>query len=211
MDNKELFSDEQLDFLREMSSIGAGNAAGALSQLLECDVDLKVIKIHVFLPTEVPPALAGDFRSYVSAGMKLVGDIDDYLLFLVPEEQVRLLVTLIEGTVPSYKKEAAEPEFAVIEEIGNIVAGTFLRTIYNFCKLSIYHTVPALENGTIFFLIDKVLKRMNVRGADSVLIESEFSVFGKTIKAFLTLTLKKESAAKLAGAIDEARKNMRMK
>ena len=66
MDNKKLFSDEQLDFLREMSSIGAGNTAGALSQLLECDVDLKVLKIHVFLLTEVPPSLAGYFPSYVS-------------------------------------------------------------------------------------------------------------------------------------------------
>ncbi len=41
MKEKNIYTEEQMDFLTEMMSIGAGNAAAALSQLLQLDVKLQ--------------------------------------------------------------------------------------------------------------------------------------------------------------------------
>ena len=46
MKDIELLTDKEMDFLREMLNIGAGNAAGAFAQMLNCPVDVKIPEIY---------------------------------------------------------------------------------------------------------------------------------------------------------------------
>ena len=56
--NTQLFTEEQLDFIREMMNIGAGNAVTALQQMRHCPVDLIIPTVHV-LPVVQVSCLAG--------------------------------------------------------------------------------------------------------------------------------------------------------
>ena len=47
MSARELFSEEQLDYLEELLNIGAGNATTALNHLLRSEVNMKLPRMEV--------------------------------------------------------------------------------------------------------------------------------------------------------------------
>ena len=87
MDHRELFTEEQLDYLVEMLNIGAGNATTALNHLLRCKVDMKLPGVAVLPAVQVPSALGDPAAPVVCLRMQMVGDLDGCLFFIVPEDQ----------------------------------------------------------------------------------------------------------------------------
>src|SRR5689334_7645357 len=131
-----LFSEKQLDYMVEMVNIGAGNATTALNHLLQCAVDMKMPGVNVLPAEQAPAALVACLR------MRLVGDLDGYLFFLVPDDQKAKLAGLAERSLLGPGREDPDPErvLAALAEIGNILAGVYLTAIHDFCRLNVCHS-----------------------------------------------------------------------
>ena len=96
--NTQPITEEQIDFIREMMNIGAGNAATALQQLLQCPVDLVIPRVHV-LPAAQASSILGNPASLVACvRMGMVGDIGGAIFFIVPEKSREYLVSMAEKT-----------------------------------------------------------------------------------------------------------------
>ncbi|MDA2913212.1 chemotaxis protein CheC [Acidobacteriia bacterium AH_259_A11_L15] len=205
MNGKELLSEERLDFVREMMSIGAGNAATALRQLLQCEVNLSIPKLTIS-PAPQLPALLGDASLAVSCvKMDMVGDVRGEILFLVPDVQKENLIHLVERAMPGPKKSKLETDVSVLVEIGNILAGVYLTAIHDFCKLNIYHTVPTLAIDMLQSLMDEPLAALSRESQVVLLVETDFMLKEAPIKIFFLLLASESDFKKLGDSIERAR------
>ncbi len=216
-DKKQLLSEEQADFLTEMMNIGAGNAATALTQVLQCRVDIVVPRVFVITDAQELSILTSPSLPVVCARMGMVGDVSGGLFLIVPEEQKEDLIRLAEramtGTGQSWRagvtnQESDDLKLSVIAEIGNIVAGVYLTAIHDFCKLNIYHTVPTVATDMVQALLDESLVRLSRQVQHIIVVENEFMVKEKLIKTFLVMIPSVESVDILVNSIGQARMAM---
>lgn len=216
-DKKQLLSAEQVDFLTEMMNIGAGNAATALTQVLQYQVDVVVPRVFVIADTQELSILSSPSLPVVCARMGMVGDVSGGLFLIVPEEQKEDLIRLAErammGTNQSWRagitnSKLDDLKLSVIAEIGNIVAGVYLTAIHDFCKLNIYHTVPTVATDMVQALLDESLVRLSRQVQHIIVVENEFMVKEKLIKTFLVMIPSVESVDILVNSIGQARMAM---
>jgi len=208
--NNQPFTEEQLDFISEMMNIGAGNAATALQQMLQCPVNLIIPRVHVIPVTHVPTTFDNPASPVICVKMRMVGDVGGGLFFIVPEEHKDRLVSLVKRATPGLSRlENQRPDemgLSVLTEIGNILGGTYLTAIHDFCGLNIYHTVPILAIDMIQSLLDEALVRLSLQARTALLIENEFIIEKSRIRTLLLLIPAAESIEALVNSLEKARK-----
>lgn len=175
MPNAEGLSEKEIDYLREMINIGSGHAATALSQMLMCRIEVNIPKLYL-TPAKKVPAILGDRGLPVACvKMGMVGDVRGEIFFVVPEKEKAQITRMAEkaNAVPARKGAA---DISALEEIGNVMAGAYLRAIHDFCGLNIYHSVPLTATDAFQSLLDELLADMSRRAGTLVVIENEFAI-----------------------------------
>ena len=216
-DRKQLLSPEQVDFLAEMMNIGAGNAAAALSQVLQCQVDLVIPRVFIIAETKELSILDNPSLPVVCARMDMVGDVSGGLFLIVPEKQKNDLIRLAEQAMTESgqswragltNQESDDLKLSIIAEIGNIVAGVYLTAVHDFCRLNIYHTVPTIATDMVQALLDESLVRLSRQVQHIIVIENEFVAGEQRIRTFLVMIPSVESVNILVNSIGQARMAM---
>ncbi|MBD7942674.1 MULTISPECIES: chemotaxis protein CheC [Psychrobacillus] len=135
-----------LDVLREIGNIGAAHAATALSTLLNKKIDMNVPKVEMVTFDEMMD-LAGGAESVVAGiYLRIDGDVNGSMFFVLPVEQANQFIRrLIQDESLDFEKgQVTEMGASALQELGNILSGSYLSALSDFTKLSIYPTVPAL-------------------------------------------------------------------
>ena len=204
MNDIEVLSEEHLDFLREMMNIGAGNAATAFTQMLQCEVEVRIPTVHV-LPAPKAFSILGDpSLPVLCVRMGMVGDAMGALFFIVPDEQKKNLTHLVERATPGLEKKSPDVDLSVLTEVGNIIAGVYLTAIHDFCGLHIYHSVPTLAIDMIQSLLDESFAALSLQVQTIILIENEFIVEENRIRTFLLMIPAAQSVKILVNSIGQA-------
>ena len=163
----EKVSETYLDVLKEIGNIGAGNAMTALSQMLNCKVDMKVPQVKLLDFNEVGAMMGGEEQVMVGVFLGVEGDITGSMMFLVEQGSAKHLLHKIMGDMVQ-QEGFSEIEFSAMQESGNIITGAYLNSLSMMTNLTIIPTppsltldmagailsVPAIEFGT---LGDKIL------------------------------------------------------
>ncbi len=128
----ESFSRMQLDALREVGNIGAGNAATALSVLLNCPVEMDVPRAEMVSIYSLAEHY-GDPSNLVSAVfVRSEGDFPCSLMLLQSEEDgqifVDLLLQSLLADIPPSEISAGMRDSALAEG-GNIILSAFLNAV----------------------------------------------------------------------------------
>ena len=81
----EILTLEQRDFLAEMMNIGAGNAATALSQVMRCNIDVRIPKVVVARPSTLVDLITNE-PSFAATciRMDMCGQVRGELYYIVP-------------------------------------------------------------------------------------------------------------------------------
>ena len=87
----------QLDALREISNIGMGHAATALSQLIGETVYLRVPRVTVTDIAQVPQLLGGAETVVAGITLQLLGDARGNILLIFPRESAQRLLSRLLG------------------------------------------------------------------------------------------------------------------
>lgn len=132
----------QLDVLREIGNIGAGNAATALAKILDKKVDMKVPQIRVMEFSEVSEVLGGAETLVAGILLGVCGDISGYILFVLEENAAKKLVNILMGKDPAEEIEYDEISLSALKEIGNILTGSYLSALSTLTGFTIKPDVP---------------------------------------------------------------------
>ena len=125
----EVFTDFQLDALREIGNVGAGNAATALSQMVGRRVDMSVTKVLV-LPTDAIAGFLGGLDQNVAAvHMPIYGEVCGISLVFFPLGRINELCGMLTGKEETDPFHLSEMGQSAIKELGNIDGFLFKRLI----------------------------------------------------------------------------------
>lgn len=130
----------QLDALREVGNIGTGNAATALSQLINKKVDMTVPNINIVPFDDIFSSIGGD-EIVVGVIVRVLGDTPGNILFVFEKDTALNLVKILTGQNEEYLSEMGN---SVICEIGNIISSSYMNAIAKFTGLTIMPSVPAV-------------------------------------------------------------------
>lgn len=142
--NYDDLNDMQLDALREIGNIGSGNAASSLSQMLDRPVNITVPRIQILDYDQVVQNLGGPETLLIGLLLSLQGDVTGMIMFLLHKDFAHLALNTLIGTEFDETQPLDEMGESVIQEIGNIMAGSYVNAIAALTNLSINISVPEL-------------------------------------------------------------------
>ncbi|HEO8418991.1 chemotaxis protein CheC [Niallia sp. FSL W8-0635] len=140
------FDSIKLDVLREIGNIGAGHAATSLSKLLNKKIDMKVPDVQIVTFDEMMEMAGGADNIVAGVFLRIEGDIPGSMFFILPLEQATKFVQEMIGdsTVNLAAPPYDELSISALQELGNILSGSYLSSLSDFTQLSLYPSVPAL-------------------------------------------------------------------
>ena len=164
----------QIDALKEIGNIGAGNAANALSLMLNQKVDITIPQIKVIPLEKVPDTLGGPENIVVGILLRVEGSAPGSVMFLLPERQALDLVDMLMGRERGTSQNFGELEQSALKEVGNILTGSYLNALASFTKLSLLPSIPAIAKDMLGSIISIVLAEIGQFSDYALLIETEF-------------------------------------
>lgn len=168
----------QLDALREVGNIGAGTAASALAQMTGKAVDMGVPRVSVLAIHEIPDQVGGGEAIVAAAFMRVEGDAPGHMLFLVPEDAAHEIVEAMMGG--SFDEEPVvasfgEMKLSALQEVGNILTGSYLRAIAELTGLHLEPSPPAIGVDMASALLVQALAEAAEGAETALLIETAFA------------------------------------
>lgn len=140
----EQFDDFQLDVLREVGNIGAGNAATALSKLISKEIDMKVPQVKIIPFDEISDVVGGAESLVVCVFLRMLGDIPGNMFFIISVDSAKNLLEELMGMTAQDAEIFNDMELSALNEIGNILTGSYLSSLADFTKLNMQPSVPAI-------------------------------------------------------------------
>lgn len=141
------FSNVHLDVLKEVGNIGAGHAATSLSTLLNKKIDMRVPHVRVVSFDEMMDMAGGPDNIVASVFLRIEGDAPGSMFFVLSLEQASAFIEQMIGDVDFSFEEPPYNELAMsaLQELGNILSGSYLSSLSDFTSLDLYPSVPALS------------------------------------------------------------------
>lgn len=137
-----------LDVLKEIGNIGAAHAATALSDLLQKKIDMRVPNVEMVSFNDMMELAGGSENVVVGIFLRIEGDTEGSMFFILPVEQAnRFIRRLIrDESFDFYSPDTvSELGLSAMQEMGNILSGSYLSALSDFTGLKIFPTVPGLS------------------------------------------------------------------
>lgn len=170
----EQVTQEYYDVLKEIGNIGAGNAMTALSQMLQCKVDMKVPQVKLLEFKELGAMMGGEEQLMIGVYLAVEGDITGSIMFLLKQESAKHLVNKIMMGMASEGPEFTEMELSAVKEVSNIITGAYLNSLSTLTNLVIYPSPPELTLDMAGAILSVPAIEFGTIGDQILLIQSQF-------------------------------------
>lgn len=166
----------QLDALREIGNIGAGNAATALAQMVQAKIDMTVPEVTILPFAEVPDLIGGADTHVTGIYFNVTGPAPTSILFILSIEKACLLIDMLLGRRPgeTTAETLSELEMSAMMELGNILSATYLNALAMFTQLTFLPSVPALAIDMAGAVLDAILAQFGEIADHVLVLETQF-------------------------------------
>lgn len=163
-----------LDVLKEIGNIGAAHAATALSDLLDKKIDMRVPKVEMVSFNDMTELAGGSENVVVGIFLRIEGDAEGSMFFILPIEQANRFIRrlIYDESFDFNKQPVSELGLSAMQEMGNILSGSYLSALSDFTNLKIYPTVPGLSVDMFGAIISIGLIELSHVGDDVIVINT---------------------------------------
>lgn len=177
----------QLDALREIGNVGAGNAATALSQIINRKIDMTVPQVAILPLGDVPDVVGGPEIMVAGVYLRVFGPAPGSILFLLPRDSALTLVDMLMGRPRGETQNLDAMDESALLEIGNILAGAYLNSLSFFTKFTLLPSIPALAMDMAGAILSVILIQLGALGDHALVIETEFTTEVDDVKGHFFL------------------------
>lgn len=196
----ENFGDFQFDVLKEVGNIGAGHAATALSQIVRKTIDMKVPRVSVVPFDEIADALGGPEEVVAAIYLRILGDVPGNIFFILNLSSAKNLVGEFMG-MDSGVEEFSDLELSALNEVGNILAGSYLSSLADLTKLNMQPSVPSIAIDMAGAVLSYGLLELSRVGDYALTIDTAFIEGEEEVKGYFFLLPEPDSFGKLFHAL----------
>ena len=132
----------ELDTIREIGSIGTGNAATALSSMLGCAVRIDLPEVRIMGYNGAIEWIGGPEAITAGVLVRLGGEINGIMLSVQQMEFVNLVLQKMIGREAAGYEELDDLDRSALIEVGNIMISTFINALSSLAGITIKLSVP---------------------------------------------------------------------
>jgi chemotaxis protein CheC len=134
---------QELDVMKEISSIGTSHAATALSKLLQREIRISIPEINILGYEETVDRL-GYIEELVTATLvRMSNEIDGLMLFVFKMDLANAVLGKLIGTEYQSFEELDELAYSALEEVGNIIICSYVNAFTQLVGVQIDLSVPS--------------------------------------------------------------------
>ena len=186
-------SERQKDLLKEIGNIGAGNAATAISYMVNKKVEISVPTVEIIPLSDVIFVAEDPEEIVVGVKMPVDGEIEGNILLIMGTQVVKKILEILIGRAPENLLQLDEFASSTLQEIGNIMCGTYISALADFLGFKIDPLPPQLVVDMISAIFAEVsLEELGESADDQVVfVETSLTVEGeKPLTSYLMLVPK---------------------
>lgn len=185
-DKKRSLTNLQIDALKEAGNIGAGNAAIALSQMVEKKVELSVPKANLLPLSNVPGLVGGAEIPVAGVYLRIEGDCTGSILLLLERESALSLAGLM-VTPGMANTDELKIKRSALRETGSILSGAYLNALGQLTGLFFKPSVPGFAMDMAGAIMDYALVDVGAAENFVLVVETDFNISGQMIQGHLIL------------------------
>ena len=143
MKNNKPFDEKQFQVLCDVGNFCSSNAAVALSNLIQKKIDMIVPQVKMIPIDGIADIVGGAEKVVVCVFLRVLGDIPANMYFIISSESAKNLLSQlmeVKGDDISFN----EYELSTLNEIGNILMGSYLSSLADFTRLKMHASVPSI-------------------------------------------------------------------
>jgi chemotaxis protein CheC len=178
--------DIDLGIMLELGSIGAGHAATSLSDVLQQPVSIDVPKIHT-VPAHLIPQFYNRHDAPTTAiYLQLMDKYGCDILLMFEETEAKKIASMM--TMCSSVEEL-DPAMATsaLQELANILIGSFLTSISDFVGVSLLPTTPETVSDSFDSILDNFLIKQSMVADNAMIFETSFKRNGEDAHSILMI------------------------
>lgn len=191
----------EVDVLRELGSIGAGNATTSLSVMLNSHLRMEIPVVR-FLDFNEIANMIGSASDIVTAVLThFSGDVNGMILFVLEMEDAKNLAgTMLQRT---YEDDAVfdHMDKSALKEIGNILMSSYLNSISTITNLELRTQPPAISIDMAGAVLSLPISELGQIGDKALVIDSKILDNDEPINGFLLFVSDEESYGKIFEAL----------
>ena len=135
----------EIDTLREIGSIGTGNAATALSQMLDTEVRITLPEVRIMGYNEAIEWIGGPEAITAGVLVHISGQMNGIMLAVQSLDFINIVLhSTLSENIDSYE-QLGEMERSALIEVGNIMISTFINALSGLADVSLDLTVPCIS------------------------------------------------------------------
>ena len=176
-----------MDILKEIGSIGGGNAATALSSMLSAKVNMSLPKVEI-LDFNEALSNVGDPEEVVAAILvEMSGELSGIMLFILTKQFSDEILFRMLGKTEANFFELEEIDSSVLMEIGNIVISSYITAMASLVNMSVELSVPQLAVNMLGGIMSVPIAMMGQHSDRIMMITGEFKIDGKALNSNMLL------------------------
>ncbi|EGQ27365.1 MULTISPECIES: chemotaxis protein CheC [Sporosarcina] len=175
MNSDNEITEMHLDVLKEIGNIGAAHAATSLSQLLGHKIDMRVPNVELVSFDEMFELAGGTEKIVAGIFLRIEGDLTGSMFFVLTIESATEFIRKLIGD-PTFVFSQVEDlglGASALQELGNILSGSYLSALSDFTSLNIYPTVPSLSVDMVGAIVSFGLIEVSQYSDEVIVIETE--------------------------------------
>ena len=141
--NFDELSSREIDTLREIGSIGTGNAATALSQMIGKEVRITLPEVRIMGYNEAIEWIGGPEQVTAGVLVGMSGQMSGVMLSVQKLGFINLVLEQMLGHPIEDYHQLDELGKSTLVEVGNIMISTFINALSGLSNISVNLTVPA--------------------------------------------------------------------
>ena len=172
---------QELDVMKEMSSIGTSHAATALSKLLQKEVRITIPEISILSYEETVDRI-GHMEELVAATLvQMKNEVEGLMLFIFKMDLANaVLGKLLERHYQSFE-ELDEMDFSALEEIGNIIICSYVNAFTQLVGVEIDLSVPSSTINMLGGILTVPIAEYGYETDKLMYINAEFIMDGEKL------------------------------
>ena len=187
IDRYEEMNEMKIDVLKEMGSIGGGNAATALSSMLSAKVNMTLPRAEILEFNEALERLGHPEDLIAAVFVEMSGEIQGIMLFIVPQEFSDEVLFRMLGKTRVELLEMEEIDSSVLTEIGNIVISSYVTALSSLANVEVELSVPQFTVNMLGGVMSLPLAMMGQHSDRIMMVTGEFRIDDKALNSGMLL------------------------
>ena len=180
-------SEMHFDVLREIGNIGSGNAASALSAMLNTKVDMNIPTVKILDVEELAETVGGPETQVVGILFTLHEDFEGMMMFLTQKQFAHLVLNVLMDRHFDSFEELGEMDISAIKEVGNIMVSAYMGAISQMTNFKIALSPPSIAIDMAGALLNVPAVEIEKYGDKALFIQDGFIGGDNQVTSFLIM------------------------